>query len=128
MRAGAYGGIPDYAMTADEETCVIVQAETREALDNLAAIAAVDGVDCVFFGPADLAADMGHRDDPMNAEVWDGIRQGIAAIRAAGKSVGIFGPPEVEAEMIERGVTMLSAGSDAAVTTAALRALAGGGA
>lgn len=124
-RAGGYGGIPDYAATANDEICVIVQAESRAALDNLAGIAAVDGVDCVFFGPADLAADMGHRDDPMAEEVWDGIRAGIATIRHAGKAAGIFGPPSVEAEMIEAGVTMLSAGSDAASLTATLRGLAG---
>ena len=126
MRAGAYGGITDHAATANDEICLIVQAESRAALDNLDEIAAVDGVDCVFFGPADLAADMGHRDDPMNAEVWDGIRHGIDVIRTAGKAVGIFGPPALEGQMIEAGVSMLSAGADAAVLTAALRGLAGG--
>jgi 4-hydroxy-2-oxoheptanedioate aldolase len=128
MRASRYGGVPDYASTANEEICVIVQAESRAAVENLADIAAVDGVDCVFFGPADLAADMGHRDDPMNAEVWDAIRAGAGVIRAAGKPAGLFGPPALEGELIEVGFTMLSAGSDADLVTGLLRRVAEGGA
>jgi 4-hydroxy-2-oxoheptanedioate aldolase len=126
MRAGGYGAIPDYAATANDEICVIVQAETRAALSDLAAIAAVDGVDCVFFGPADLAADMGYRDNPRAPAFWDEIRRGVGVIRAAGKAAGIFAPPEMNPDMVEAGVTFLSLGSDAAVTTASLGALARG--
>lgn len=128
MRASGYGGIPDYASTANAEVCVIVQVESRAAVAALPEIAAVEGVDCVFFGPADLAADMGHRDDPMNAEVWDAIRHGAGVIRAAGKAAGLFGPPALEGEMIAAGFTMISAGSDADLVTALLRKVAGGGA
>ncbi|MBF9058632.1 2-keto-3-deoxy-L-rhamnonate aldolase [Rhodobacterales bacterium HKCCSP123] len=128
MRASGYGAIPDYAVTANEEICVIVQAESRAAVEALPEIAAVDGVDCVFFGPADLAADMGHRADPMNTDVWDAIRHGAGVIRAAGKAAGLFGPPALEAEMIETGFTMLSAGSDADLVNGLLRRVAGGAA
>lgn len=128
MRASGYGGVPDYAATANAEICVIVQAESRAAVENMAEIAAVDGVDCVFFGPTDLAADMGHRDDPMNPEVWDAIRHGAGVIGAAGKAAGLFGPPALEAEMIAAGFTMLSAGSDADLVAGLLRRVAGGGA
>lgn len=124
MRSGGYGASPDYAATANDEICVIVQVETRKALANLADIAAVDGVDCVFFGPADLVADMGYRDTPRAPEVWDEIKRGIAVIRDAGKVAGIFGPPDLNADMIAAGVRFLSLNSDAALTTASLTALA----
>lgn len=124
MRAGLYGGEPDHAARANARICVIVQVESRAALDDLDGIAAVDGVDCVFFGPADLAADMGYRDDLMNDALWNAIRAGTRTIRAAGKAAGVFGPAARDAEMIEAGATMLSLGSDAAVATEALRKLA----
>ncbi len=79
---------PGYASSANAEICVIVQAETRAALDNLAEIAAVDGIDCVLFGPADLAADLGYRDNPTAPAFWEEIHRGIDTIRAAGKAAG----------------------------------------
>lgn len=124
MRASGYGATPGYASSANAEICVIVQAETRAALDNLAEIAAVDGVDCVLFGPADLAADLGYRDNPTASEFWEEIRNGIGVIRAAGKAAGIFAPSTRNAEMVAAGVTFLSLGSDAALATATLSALA----
>ena len=59
-RAAGYGRIPNYLKTANEEICVIVQAETRSALDHIEEIAKVDGIDGVFIGPNDLAASLGH--------------------------------------------------------------------
>src|SRR2546426_1060071 len=59
-RANRFGRVKDYAKRADEEMCVLVQLETRNALGNLESIAAVDGVDGLFIGPGDLAADFGH--------------------------------------------------------------------
>ncbi|BDW85476.1 MULTISPECIES: HpcH/HpaI aldolase family protein [Roseicyclus] len=124
MRASGYGAVPGYASSANAEICVIVQAETRAALDNLAEIAAVEGVDCVLFGPADLAADLGYRDNPTAPEFWEEIKRGIGVIRAAGKAAGIFAPPDRNAEMVAAGVTFLSLGADAALMTATLGALA----
>jgi hypothetical protein len=54
---------------ANDRLCVLVQAETRTAIDNLEAIAAVDGVDGIFIGPADLSASMGHRGEPGHPEM-----------------------------------------------------------
>ena len=92
-------------------SAIIVQAETPAALDNLAEIAAVDGVDCVLFGPADLAADLGYRDDPTAPAFWDEVRRGIGVIRAAGKAAGIFRPARTQRRrMVAAGVTVLSLG------------------
>ncbi len=60
-RASRWNRIADYVQQADEQICVLLQIETREALRNLPEILAVDGVDGVFIGPADLASDMGLR-------------------------------------------------------------------
>ena len=59
-RASRFGRVKDYYARAAEETCVLVQIETREALGNLEEIANVPGVDGVFIGPGDLSADMGY--------------------------------------------------------------------
>ena len=60
-RASRWNQVPQYVHLADDEMCLLVQAETTEALSHLAEIAQVDGVDGVFFGPADLSASMGYR-------------------------------------------------------------------
>lgn len=70
-RATSYGRCEDYFDRVEEETTIIVQLESKQALDQAEAIAAVDGVHGVFFGPADIAADLGLLGKPMSAEVWD---------------------------------------------------------
>lgn len=89
-RASAYGRDRGYHAGASEEICLLVQAESREALSNLEAIAEVDGIDGVFIGPADLSASMGALGKPGTAEVQAEIRSAAARIRAAGKAPGIM--------------------------------------
>src|SRR5438552_8336923 len=55
-RANRFGRVKDYFKRANEEICLLVQIETRQALQNIEAIAAVEGVDVLFIGPSDLAA------------------------------------------------------------------------
>lgn len=124
-RAGAYGAIGAYPNSANDQICVLVQAESGAALEDLEAIVAVEGVDGVFIGPADLGADLGYRDDLMNPELWRRIEDGIATIRAGGKAAGIIvSGPEMEARMVAAGVTFLGCGGDAGVLQAGLAALA----
>ena len=68
-RATRYGLVKDYTQRAEEELCLIVQIETAEAVGRIAEIAAVDGVDALFIGPADLAASMGHPGNLAHPEV-----------------------------------------------------------
>lgn len=89
-RATRFGRIPDYGKLAGEEICLLVQVETREALDEIDQIAAVDGVDGIFIGPADLAASFGHVGHPGDLEVVAAVEDAIARIRAAGKPAGIL--------------------------------------
>src|SRR3546814_7461328 len=74
--------------------CLLVQIESREGLANLDAIAAVEGVDGVFIGPADLSASMGFRGNPGHPNVQAAIEDAIARIRQAGKAAGILSADE----------------------------------
>ena len=58
-RSSRFGRVKDYHTRCEEEICVLVQIETQQGLDNLEAIAGVDGVDGVFIGPGDLSAALG---------------------------------------------------------------------
>lgn len=89
-RATLYGAVCDYAHRANEEICLLVQVETRAALEQVEAIAQVDGVDGVFFGPADLAASLGHTAEPSHPEVKAAILDGISKLNALGVPAGIL--------------------------------------
>lgn len=89
-RAARWNSIPDYVRQADAEVCLVVQVETRLGLENLDAILAVDGVDAVFIGPADLAASLGHLGEAGHPEVLAAIEDALRRIAAAGKAAGVF--------------------------------------
>jgi 4-hydroxy-2-oxoheptanedioate aldolase len=99
-RASRFGTIPGYFETAREDIALVVQIETRTALDNLEAIAAVEGIDGLFIGPADLAASLGHPGNIRHPEVMEAIRDGMRRIRAAGKAAGFLSPDQGLLEMV----------------------------
>ncbi len=76
-RASRWNNIATYLAEADEQMCLLVQVESLKGLENLDAIAAVEGVDGVFIGPADLWR-MGHRGNPGHPEVQAAIEDAIA--------------------------------------------------
>ncbi|WP_157937676.1 aldolase/citrate lyase family protein [Oceaniglobus roseus] len=124
-RATFFGEDTGYVAGAGDQVCLMVQAETRTAMANLDAIAAVEGVDCVFIGPADLAADMGHLGNPGHPDVVAAIEDGVKRIRAAGKAAGIitFDAARI-AHYAGLGFTFLGTGGDVALFTRAVRDLA----
>lgn len=89
-RATRFGRVPDYAKRAREEVCLLVQVETADALDRIEAIAAVEGVDGLFVGPADLAASLGYPGEPQHPKVKEAVTGAIRRIRAAGKPAGFL--------------------------------------
>ncbi|CAH2925916.1 MAG: 2,4-dihydroxyhept-2-ene-1,7-dioic acid aldolase (EC [uncultured Paraburkholderia sp.] len=97
-RASRWNRVPDYLARAADELCVLVQVETVQGMDNLPAIAAVDGVDGVFFGPSDLSASMGLLGKPGDASVREAIRGGIVSVRRAGKAAGVLAPDRAIAD------------------------------
>ena len=115
-RASDYGRIPNYHQNAHLDTCVLVQLESRVALKEIEAIAAVDGVDGIFIGPSDLAADFGYLADPMQAEVQLAIQEAAHRIRATGKSAGTLA---TDVEDVERlfglGFNFTAIGSDVGI-------------
>lgn len=125
-RASRWNRIPDYLDRADEEMCLLVQVETREGLANLDAIAAVEGVDGVFLGPADLSAALGHRGNPGHSEVQAAIEGAIARIQQAGKAAGILSADEALAKRyLELGCTFVAVGVDTSLLMKALTGLLG---
>jgi 4-hydroxy-2-oxoheptanedioate aldolase len=124
-RANRYGRVKDYAKRANDEMCVVVQLETRVALGNLEAIAAVDGVDALFIGPSDLAADLGHIGDNAHPDVRATIDGTIGRIRNTGKAAGILAPVEADARhWLELGALFVAVGSDVGVLARQSEALA----
>jgi 4-hydroxy-2-oxoheptanedioate aldolase len=125
IRANRYGRIKDYVKRVHDELCLVVQLETRVALGNLEAIAAIDGVDGLFIGPSDLAADMGHIGNSAHPEVRAAIDDAIARIRRAGKAPGILAPVEADARhWLDRGALFVGVGSDIGLLARQSEALA----
>lgn len=87
-RSGQWGRIDNYMRDASKEICILVQVESQEALGNVDEIAAVEGIDGVFIGPADLSASLGHPDEAENPEVQEAIHQAFTAITKHGKAAG----------------------------------------
>ena len=116
MRATRYGRVPDYMRRCEQELCLLVQAETGEALEHLEAIAAVDGVDGVFIGPADLAASLGYPGEPGHPKVIARVEEAIVRIRAAGKAPGVLTTDEALARRyMAAGSLFTAVGVDAAI-------------
>lgn len=124
-RASRWNSIPGYLDKADEQMCLLVQIESREGLANLDAIAAVEGVDGVFIGPADLSASMGHRGNPGHPEVQAAIEDAILRIQKAGKAAGILSADEtLVRRYIELGAAFVAVGVDTTVLMRGLQSLA----
>ena len=123
-RANRFGRVPDYARRAAEEICLLVQVETAEALGRIEEIAAVEGVDGLFIGPADLAASMGHAGDPMHPRVVAAVEGAIGRIRAAGRPAGILTLDRAFAERcMALGTVFTAVGTDGAILSRGADAL-----
>ena len=112
-RASQFNRTPEYLTTANEEICVLVQIESVKAVAELDNILAVDGVDGVFIGPADLSASLGYIGQPNHPEVVKVIEESIAKIVAADKAPGILMADNAAAKRyIELGALFVAVGSD----------------
>lgn len=112
MRATRYGRNKQYYANAADNTCLVVQIESREGIRNLDAICAVPGVDMIFFGPTDLSADMGHLGQPGHDDVVRVIEQGIRRANALGLPAGVLaGDPDCQ-RYLDAGASLVILGSD----------------
>ena len=112
-RASRWNQVDDYVHRSDEEMSVLVQVESVTALANLEAIAAVEGVDGVFFGPADLSSSMGLIGKRMDPAVQSAIASGFASVRKAGKAAGCLTSDNGAArQYLAQGATFVAVGVD----------------
>lgn len=124
-RASRWGRVADYWSRVDGEMCVVAQIETVAALTALEQIAAVDGIDALFFGPSDLSAALGYLGQPNHPEVQAVVVDAIGRARAAGKPVGVFATVlETADRYVEAGATMIAAGVDTTLLAQATSQLA----
>ena len=124
-RATRFGRVADYARRAHEEICLLVQVETQAALDNIEAISAIDGIDGIFIGPADLHASLGHPGEIANPKVKPLIDDAIRRIRKSGKAPGILTPNEADARhWLECGALFVAVGADVGILARGAEALA----
>jgi 4-hydroxy-2-oxoheptanedioate aldolase len=125
-RASRWGANPGYLQQANDEVCLLVQAETATAMGNLDAIAHTEGVDGVFFGPSDLSASLGHLGNTAHPAVQKVIEEGIARVRAAGKAAGILTADAALAQRyLDLGALFVAVGIDVNLLATQARALAG---
>jgi 4-hydroxy-2-oxoheptanedioate aldolase len=123
-RISRWGQRSDYLERANDEVCLLVQAESRQALDNLDEICAVDGVDGVFIGPADLAASLGHRGNPGHPEVQATIEDAMRRIIACGKAAGtLVSDTSLARRYLELGCTYVAVGLDVRLLASSARSL-----
>ncbi len=112
-RSNRYGAVEDYQQVINDNIAVIVQIETPAAAAIAKDIASVEGVDCLFVGPSDLAASCGHLGNPGHPEVQNLIKQVFDAAKSAGKPSGILAPVEADARRyMDMGARFVAVGSD----------------
>ncbi|MBK5413420.1 HpcH/HpaI aldolase family protein [Pseudomonas sp. TH31] len=123
-RAADYGLNTDYLRTAADEICILAQIETVEGLANLEEIAAVEGIDAIFIGPADLAASLGHLGDTQHPEVQAAVDDAFRRLRALGKPAGYLTLNEAEAERrIAEGIAVVGVATDTSIVMRGARSM-----
>ncbi|MCP3427116.1 aldolase/citrate lyase family protein [Rothia sp. AR01] len=124
-RASRWGAVEGYLAGARETVSLTVQIESAAAVANAGEIAAVDGVDAVFVGPADLAASMGVLGQQTHPDVVDAVLRTFDAVRAAGKPVGVNVFDHAQAHRyLDAGASFALVGADVQLLTRASRGLA----
>ncbi|PHN07293.1 HpcH/HpaI aldolase family protein [Flavilitoribacter nigricans] len=124
-RASQWNRIGDYMASANDQMCLIVQVETAAAYEQLEEILAVEGVNGVFFGPADLSASLGYVGQMDHPEVVQLVEKGLERTRAAGKIAGTISLSIDGARHYEGArANMIGVGADSLLFAQAVRDLA----
>ena len=124
-RASGFNTIPDYVTSADDQICLLVQVESRAGIEALDEILAVEGIDGVFIGPADLSADMGFQGNAETPEMRQLIGETLGRIAKAGKSPGILGMSDGGIERyLSEGARFVAVAADVMLLAQAARATA----
>jgi 4-hydroxy-2-oxoheptanedioate aldolase len=124
-RAAKWNRVPNYLDEADAQVCLIVQIETAEGVRNIDAITAVEGVDGIFIGPADLSASLGYRGQANHPDMIATISETMKRVRGKGKPVGTLAMDKVSLERAENsGCTFIAVGTDVSLLSKASEDLA----
>jgi 2-dehydro-3-deoxyglucarate aldolase len=124
QRSNRYGTVKDYFQVINDNIAVLVQIENQAGVDAADEIAAIPGVDCLFVGPSDLAAALGHLGNPNHPDVQAAVKRVVDAAARHGKSKGILAPAEADARRyLEMGINFVGVGSDLGVFRTATQAL-----
>ncbi|HEX4984529.1 MAG TPA: HpcH/HpaI aldolase/citrate lyase family protein [Burkholderiales bacterium] len=112
-RANRFGRVPDYFAQANDNILLLLQIETRAAVAEIEKMAAIDGVDGLFIGPQDLAADFGHLGNPGHPDVQAAMADALTRIGKTGKVPGILAFNEADAKRwIAHGARFVAVTSD----------------
>lgn len=121
-RASDFSAVPDYLSTARDQICLLAQVENRKGMEALDDILTVDGLDGVFIGPADLAADMGFLGQADAPEVKKAVKDAIKRIVQAGKAAGILTlDKELQAQCRDLGATFIATDIDVTLFAKGMR-------
>jgi 4-hydroxy-2-oxoheptanedioate aldolase len=124
-RASRFASIPDYLVSANAQICLILQVESRAGLAALDDILAIPEIDCVFIGPSDLAADMGHLGNASHPEVRAEVFDALSRISASGKAAGVLATEDAFIQdCLKAGARFVGVGIDVLAYVGALRSLA----
>jgi 2-dehydro-3-deoxyglucarate aldolase/4-hydroxy-2-oxoheptanedioate aldolase len=122
---GRYSTLPmkEYFQKANAETFVAIQIEHVDAVAEVEQIAALQGVDVLFVGPADLSQSMGFPGEWEHPQVWQSLEKVSAAAKKHGIHWAILPPsPDYARRCVELGCRMLSLGLDVWAVNKGLRA------
>ncbi len=123
-RANGFGRVTDYFTKSEAELAVLLQVETRAAVNLAFEIGAVQGCDGVFFGPADIGADMGILGQPMHPDIWDFILPVARNLIAQGIPVGtLVGDTAMARRLLDEGFTFVACGVDTGILSRGVDAI-----
>lgn len=123
-RASEFSKITDYLQTANEQICLLLQVESTQGITALTDILSVDGVDGVFLGPSDLAADMGYVGQANHPTVREVIFNALTTIEKSGKARGLLSlDPSFCHQCLKMGTEVLAVGIDVVAYSQSLRQL-----
>lgn len=114
---GAYCMIPpdQYIEQANRERFVMIQIEDPEPMDDLEEIAKLDGIDVIFFGPADYSQGIGLPGQYNHPKVQDARKRVLDVARKNGKFAGTTTSVDGMPELAKMGFQFLNVGSDVGI-------------